>query len=431
MTKEDENPTSAELAARCHEIQVGLGTTEVPEFDQLSLIGMAVRLALHIRGLPAIPFEVVKLVGYHYLEVPPLAAKRVVELLAEIEFVKLGTEGKTIKTVLPNVPYYEDLYTQLGAYAEDAGLNEAEQLSIELVHRLARSPEKLDSLRAKLGAEKKLLERAIQVGKEGSYLRQVRARGRDILLTPTYFSENPDVFADQVASGGAGQVQKVLDALRVAQGYPLALIEQTKAIGTVALSDEEVRLATRLAQDGVVRPPSISTSHSGENFFLFTPTPSGAALAPTKRDIYEKAMAIVSAVRQGQFLPHRYAIREPGAILYTLRSELQLRRATTEAAQQYKNLVHLRIARLEDAGGGFKQLKIIDTEENKEALDIAYRLVNAGVARGIEVDEDARRAIQQDQSYVESLVASGKLQRSKKVTLTEGQQQQLDLIFLK
>lgn len=431
MTKEDENPTSAELAARCHEIQVGLGTTEVPEFDQLSLIGMAVRLALHIRGLPAIPFEVVKLVGYHYLEIPPLAAKRVVELLAEIEFVKLGTEGKTIKTVLPNVPYYEDLYTQLGAYAEDAGLNEAEQLSIELVHRLARSPEKLDSLRTKLGAEKKLLERAIQVGKEGSYLRQVRARGRDILLTPTYFSENPDVFADAVASGGAGQVQKVLDALRVAQGYPLALIEQTKAIGTVALSDEEVRLATRLAQDGVVRPPSISTSHSGENFFLFTPTPSGAALAPTKRDIYEKAMAIVSAVRQGQFLPHRYAIREPGAILYTLRSELQLRRATTEAAQQYKNLVHLRIARLEDAGGGFKQLKIIDTEENKEALDIAYRLVNAGVARGIEVDEDARRAIQQDQSYVESLVASGKLQRSKKVTLTEGQQQQLDLIFLK
>jgi hypothetical protein len=429
MTKE--NPTSAELAARCHEIQVGLGTTEVPEFDQLSLVGMSVRLALHIRGLPAIPFEVVKLVGYHYLDIPPLAARRVVELLADIEFVKLGTEGKTIKTVLPNVPYYEELYTQLGAYAEDAGLNEAEQLSVALVHRLARSPEKLDSLRARIGAEKKLLERAVHVGKEGSYLRQVRARGRDVLLTPTYFSENPEVFADAVAGGGAAQVQKVLNALRGAQGHPLALIERTKTIGAVELSDDEVRLATRLAQDGVVRPPSISTSHSGENFFLFTPTPSGAALAPTKRDIYEKAMAIVSAVRQGQFLPHRYAIREPGAILYTLRSELKLRRATTEAAQQYKNLVHLRIARLDDAGGGFKQLHIIDTEENKEALDIAYRLVNAGVARGIEVDEEARRAIQQDQSYVESLVASGKLQRSKKVTLTEGQQQQLDLIFLK
>lgn len=303
-------------------------------------------------------------------------------------------------------------------------------MSIELIQRLARSPHKLDSLRSKLGVGKQLFDRAVQVGKEGFYLRQVRARGRDVLLTPTYFSENPDLFADAVAGGGVDQVQKVVMALRGAQGYPLALVKQNKRIGPVELSDEEVRFVMRLAQDGVVRPPSISTPHAGESFFLFTPTPSGAALAPTKRDIYEKAMAIVSAVRQGQFLPQRYAIREPGAILYTLRSELKLRRATTEAAQQYKNLVHLRVARLADAGGGFKQLCIIDTEENKEALDIAYGLVNAGVAKGIEVDEDARKAMQQDQSFVESLIASGKLQRSQKVALTEGQQQELDLLFL-
>jgi hypothetical protein len=91
----DSKMTPAELAARCHEIQVGLGTTEVPEFDQLALVGMAVRLALHIRGLAAIPYEVVKLVGYHYLDISVRATQDVVELLAEIEFVKLGTEGKT------------------------------------------------------------------------------------------------------------------------------------------------------------------------------------------------------------------------------------------------------------------------------------------------------------------------------------------------
>lgn len=115
MNDSKDIPREAELAARCHEIHVGLGTTQVPEFDQLALVGMSVRLALHIRGLPAIPFEVLKLVGYHYLDIPPVAATRVVELLAEIEFVKLGTEGKTIKTVLPNVPYYEELYEQIGA----------------------------------------------------------------------------------------------------------------------------------------------------------------------------------------------------------------------------------------------------------------------------------------------------------------------------
>ena len=51
--------------------------------------------------------------------------------------------------------------------------------------------------------------------------------------------------------------------------------------------------------------------------------------------------------------------------------------------------------------------------------------------KGIEVDEDARKAIQEDQSFVESLVSTGKLRRTKKVALNEDQQQELDLIFLR
>jgi hypothetical protein len=208
-------------------------------------------------------------------------------------------------------------------------------------------------------------------------------------------------------------------------------VEKTKKLGHIELSTDEIKLVLRLAQDGAVRPPSISTSHAGENFFLFTPTPSGAALAATKRDIYERAMAIVSAVRQGQYLSHKYSIRDPGAILHILRRDKKLAKATTEAAQQYKNLVHLRIATLSDAGGGFKQLHIVETEENQEALDIAYGLVSAGAATGIEVDEDARRAMQQEQSYVESLVAAGKLKKARKVDLSDVQQQELDLLFMK
>ncbi len=43
---------SAELAARCHDIQTGLGLTEIPEFSHLRSIGMAVKLALHIFPRP-------------------------------------------------------------------------------------------------------------------------------------------------------------------------------------------------------------------------------------------------------------------------------------------------------------------------------------------------------------------------------------------
>lgn len=421
---------SAEIAARCHEVQTGLGSTNVPEFDNVTLIGMAVRLALHIRGLPAISFEIVKLVGYHFLGIPTLAIKQVLELLAEIEFVRLGTEGKTIKTVLPDVPYYEELYNELGDYAIYNGFNEAEELTLELMQKLSRAPHKMDTLRNELGVDKFLFKRAIEVGQEGSYFRICRARGRDVLLTPTYFSENPELFADAVAGAGSDQVAKLLEAIKGAQGYPLALIEKSKKIGGIDVSDEEIRLLTRLAQEGAVKPPSIQTEHAGENYFLFTPTPSGAALSPTKRDIYEKAMAIVAAIRQGQFLPRRYAIKSPGAVLYTLRRDLKLGKATTEATQQYRNLVRLRVAQLVDVGHGYSELRIIDTEENLEALTIAYTLVDAGIAAGTEIDSDARNALQQDQEYVESLVSSAKLKKSRQVPLSEHQQEQLEMIFL-
>lgn len=422
---------AAELAARCHEIQTGLGLGEVPEFEQLQRIGMAVRLSLHIRGLSLVSYETLKLVANHYLGIPVGGIRSILELLAEIEFVKLQTEGKTIKAVLPSVPYYETLYDSLGTYANGIGFNEAEQLSVELLSRLSKAPEKIDTLKSHLGVETKLFDRAFDLGKQGSYLRVHRSRGRDVALSPTYFSENSEIYADMVAGAGSKQVKKLLTALQKMQGMPLSIIQKNKEIAGVAFTTEELNLLIRLAQDGAVKPPSLKTSYAGEQFFIFTPTPSGAALASTKRDIYEKAMAIVAAVRQGQFLPSEYAIRSPGAVLYKLKENMQLARATTEATQQYRKLAHLRIARLVDAGNGFSQLQIIDTPENREALAIAYKLVDAGVAAGTEVDESARNALQQDHAFVESLVAAGDLQRRHNVTITQDQQLEMENLFLK
>jgi len=402
--------TASEIAARCHEIQTGLSHVDVPDFERLSEIGMAVRLALHIRGLPTVNYETLRLVAITFLGISTQAVRRVVELLGEIEFVKLQTEGKTIKAVMPNFTYYETLYSTLGEFALSEKFNETEQLSIDILCRLSKAPEKVDTLRSNLGADTRLLDRAFVLGKVGSYFRVHRSRGRDIALSPTFFSENAEIYADMVAGEGAPQVNKLLTALRKMQGMPLSLIVKQGEIGGVKFTPAEIQLLVRLGQDGAVKPPMISTTHAGDQFFLFTPTPSGAALAPTKRDIYEKAMAIVAAIRQGQFLPNKYRIRSPGAVLYILKNDLKLKKATTEATQQYGNLVHLRVARLRDEGNGFRQLEIIDTPENREALNIAYQLVDAGVTSGTEVDESARNALQQERTFVESLVASGKLQ---------------------
>jgi len=174
----------------------------------------------------------------------------------------------------------------------------------------------------------------------------------------------------------------------------------------------------------------IETTYSGKNHFIFTPTPSGAALSPGKREIYEKAMAIVAAVRQGQLLPRAYAIRSPGAVLYSLKSNLRLGKATTEATQQYRQLTFLRVARLVDVGNGYSELEIIDTPENREALSIAYDLASDGKTSGMEVDDNARRALQETQEYVESLVASAGMRKRETVQLSEEQSEQLELLFM-
>lgn len=420
-----------ELAIRCHEIQTGLASKVVDDFDQLTLIGSAVRLALHIQGLPTIEYEKLKLVASHFLNISPLALRPVLEMLAEVEFVKLATTGRTIEKVVPDVPYYESLYETIGEFAHDAGLNETEQLSVELLRRLANAPDKLDALRSKLGAESQRFDRAVTLGLSGGYLKKNRHRGKDLLVSPAYFSENSEIFADVVAKSGAASVQKVLDELRNNQGIPLSVLESSAKKGESSLSMDEIALLQRLAAEGMVRPPTIITPHSGENYFMFTPTPGSGAMAGSKREIYERAMAIVAAVRQGQYLPRSYPVRDPAAIIGKLRHHGKLGRATTEAREQYKNLQHLRIARLVPAGNGYAELHVIESRENSEALDIAYQLVSSGVASGIEVDEEARRALQQEQLYIESLISSAKLKEATKAPLSEEHAYQLEILFNK
>jgi hypothetical protein len=92
-----EKPSGAILAVRCHDVTVSLGNKQVGDFDQLVLLGMAVRLALHQRGVEAVSHETLRLVGLHLLHIPPTTLSLVVDLLAEVEFVKVGKEGKNIK----------------------------------------------------------------------------------------------------------------------------------------------------------------------------------------------------------------------------------------------------------------------------------------------------------------------------------------------
>src|SRR5258705_5646600 len=343
MTKKEER---GEIA---FDLQTGLGRLDVPEYDSLRIVGMAAVLAIHLKGLDEVAYEVLRKVSDHYFDIPSYALKSVLEVLAETELVRLITEGKTTKKVIPTVPFFSNVYSLVGEYSLNEGVNEHEELVLKILSKLKERPHNQDALRASLGASTAMMSRTVDITQQGKILRTHRARGQSIIVSPLYFADGLEALADLAAGRGLSEMSSLLNKIKGGQGWPLDLIMSKSSIGGVTVSNEEKRLLQKLTQENILKPPSLSASGKHYNF-VFTPRPGQGRLNASNRIIYEKAMALVSAVRKGQLLPEAYRIRLPKRILQVLK-ERGFIRASTEAGVQYTNLVRLRVGRLEHAGG--------------------------------------------------------------------------------
>ena len=421
-----ERPEGALLAVRCHDITLSLAGRDSGDFEELLILGMAVRLALHLRGVQAVGYEVLRQIALHLLHIPATSLRRVLETLAEAEFIRLDQEGKTIKAVVPTVPYYDDLFEGVGEIAKARQLSEAESLTLALIERLSQAPTAKETF-YNIGAERKLVNRVIGVGNEGGYIIGRRARGRDMLVSPLYFQEHADAFADIAAGAGSGNVATVITALSRNQGWPLAIAKGSSRIGETTLTQAQLKIVLALAGEGFAPPPAIRTSYAGENFFLFSPKPGLRPLTPAKKTVYEAAMAIVAAVRQGQLLPRRFAIRWPVTLLTRLRDRKFLR-ANTEALEQYQKLVVLRLGRLVNIGGQWARFELIETVENLEAVEMAIALMK-GEGAAPQPDEDVVLAFQKGDLYVESVLGRQKLKEQERVELDPETQDEIDNLF--
>jgi hypothetical protein len=416
------------VAVRAHDITVCLERNSVSEFDELTRLGMAVRLALHLRGVPPVSYSLLKDVAVHLLDFSTVAVRPVLHLLAEAEFVKLDTEGNTIKTIIPDIPFYENLFDNLGEVIGSNNFSEPETLTLFLVDKLAKSPMAMDSV-YNFGAEKSLVDRIVDIGTQGAFLTCKRARGRSVLMSPTYFPENSQAYADLVSAGGSSRVKKVLELLKRYQGWPLSKIKAEKAIADHNLNQKDLNLITMLAGEGFVPPPGITTSHAGTNYFIFGPRPSLTQLPSYKRPVYEAAMALVAAVRQGQFLPNSYAIKYPKSLLRAFKQKGYLE-ANTEAIEQYRQVAALRVGRLETTKPGWSRLRLIDLPENIEAVDMAIDLISAEEP-SVKPDENIILSLRAGEKYVESLIGRKRLIQDTVVPPDEESKNAIDNFLLK
>ncbi|MFJ5451376.1 hypothetical protein [Pectobacterium carotovorum] len=417
------------LVELSHDIQSGLGRIDVPDFDNIRIIGMASILAMHIRGLGEINYEVLRKVSEFFFNIPSYALKSVLEVLAEIEYVDLVTKDKRILSVIPNVPRFRDLYQGVGDYFSFNDLNEHEQGTLLILSSLQNKPENKDRLINTSGVENKLFLRCLDIGEKGNYFRQYRARGKDIIASPFYFADNLESLVDTSAKIGSSDINTVLKIIKDNQGWPLSLIQSQLEIGGKKLTKVQKDLLIGFCQEGVLKPPSIDFGNKKSETFIFTPRPGNQRLNAANREIYERAMALVSCVRKGQLLHDKYRIRLPIRILESLKEKGYLNQ-NSEASSQYRNLVFLKVGMLKEKSNSKWEFHLIKTEENIESLDLAINLLKTGELANLEVDKNAKLALSQDEKYIQSIISSAELREREKVSLSNEAKIQFEqLIF--
>ncbi|KEO61247.1 hypothetical protein [Thioclava indica] len=402
-----------EVAEFAYDLHSGLGAINITEYDQLPILGMAATLAVHIKGLGVIDYEVLRKVSDHFMSIPSYSLRPTLEILEEVEFIRLVTSGRTIEKVIPNIPLFDDVYSGLGDFSKsELSLNEHEQATLSILKSLRDAPQNKHSFQAKSGIDAQVFSRCLDFGSAAGMLSEQTARGKSILISPFYYADNLDGLVDTVAAVGAPALTSVLDKVKANQGWPLSLALGTGGIGGSPLSQTESQLLTKLTSEGMIKPPTISFGGRRESF-VFTPKPGAARLNAANREIYERAMALVSAVRKGQLLADAYKIKYPLAILRSLRDKGFLR-SNSEASSQYQNLVAMRVAFLHEVSSGMWQLRLNRTPENEAALNLAIDVLRSGEVSNMEINQDARIALSKDETYIQSIVASADLKRRQK-----------------
>lgn len=424
-----EEITGRKLVELSYDIQSGLGNTEVPHFGNLREMGIAATLAVHLKGLPEIEYEVLRAVSDYYFNIPSLALKGALNILEDIEYVKLHRKGRNICKVMPQVPRFKDLYEGIGDYFTFSEMNEHEQATLVILSKLQNKPENRNRILTTTGIDNATLDSCIKIGQRGNYFKEYRKRGKDILASPFYFADNLDGLADLSARVGSEDISKVLDVIRRNQGWPLSMALTQGELGGTKLTDTQKMLVLQLCSEGILKPPSIKFNNQQESF-IFTPKPGNKRLDATNREIYERAMALVSSVRKGQLLADNYKIKYPVAILRKLRDSGYIG-ANSEAQLQYRNLVVLKVGFLVKIDNERCEFRLdSDQPENIEAVNLAISLLETGDLANMDVNKEAQLALSKDETYIQSIISSAELKNREIIKLDESATEQFEQLIL-
>lgn len=378
--------SSLRIGLRSQDIQTSLHGIDLgalnPETKNIRLIGMAERLAIHIRGADVIDdYKRLEYIASQF-DIDSLILPRVLNVLEKVDWIRVRSEGDKISKVEETVPYFSDIYGTMGDYYKRGHPTEIEDATLTVTDRLALSPVGEEEIQKKLGLEKNGYEMLLDIGKGGRFLNEYESpqTGERVLYSPLYWTENPEkieaVF-NLLKKFGAEKITGALRRVRDYQGFPLA--DNLLSGKPSELLREEDLIIFEAINKGILLAPKVDSLRGGKHF-AFTPY---VGIPIEEKIILEKAMAILACVRYGQHFGSITKIKYPAAILDSLlESPHRIGGPTghTEIRRQYAILVGRGVGRI-FPHRIFKDryyFQLIETEENIKAVKLAKDLLAVG-----------------------------------------------------
>lgn len=377
---------ATDIGLRAQDIQtclqeVGLRGLAVGKLDITRSVGMAERLAIHIRGKEVIDdFEVLQAMASQ-LGVDSLVLPRVLDTLEEVGFIRRRDDK-----IYDRVPYFSNIYEVMGEYWQSRHPTEVETVSVQLLDDLTRCPLPEGEVRAKYSIPEQGFDLVKSVGEAGSYLRAYHspADGTDVLYSPVFWDQNPEALFDMLKKYPAEEIAEAIGSVRAYQGYPIVNLKKPN-------SSRRDLIIVEAMDRGILPTPSVEST-GGKRHFAFTPYSGGIALTNQERAILDKARAILACIRYGEHYAGASRIRHPLLIIDALIERKRIG-AHSEIPRQYFILWEKGVARFstDTQRSDRYWLHVIDNDDNMKALRLARDMITVGEAiteRG--VDPQAR-----------------------------------------
>jgi hypothetical protein len=405
---------------RCQDVNTGLRTFDATSpvltpVKKTRLVGMAADVAALVRDRQLIAdMATLEAVAAAELDIPSTSFDGVIDLLEQAELVDLtrSTHGE-VTGLTSRVPHYRDLYEILGSTWRNRRPSQLEEEVVAVVDRLARGPLPADSLVSDVGVEATDVERLMSLGTDSELIMAVSGSEGTILYSPFTAFENPALLNKLAEKHGHDQMLDEFSALRDHQG--------------LAVTSEQYPMLHDAIARGLIMAPSVELPGGGpKQPFASLPYTLDRELLVGTKPILDKALAVVACVRCGEQFGGYNALKSGVMAIDRLLRDGVLN-PNSSHRRQYRLMRNKGIIAFGPdivPGGKWVTPTLIDTPDNRKALQIARDLLALGESFSGREAEAARDLLSTDARYLSPM----KTVKATKVRLGYKEREFADLI---